>query len=576
MLRFPNPSSTISNFVAVYRVLFENLNGQVVGLDDFVEIVVSANLAASSGYLGKMAISLSTQKDRSLDPLYNQLKMYAELFRLLGWIHPTEERALKYTFTLLGHQIVVAGDHYLPLLGECVLGISYPNNVLTTKGNQDVRPFGLILRSMLACNEALSRDEMIIGPLSADTDRKIETLQNIANKVFELRENSSFVREALETVASRRNVKVNTLKNYTRWPIAIMRDLGWTEKDRLQFRENDQNFEAHKLTRNGKQIVNFLSSSNDIRTDQIDELEWKQKAAISTYAHYSMLERSGFDTRSVSSMLDISDPVLKGSFEEIGVDPAKNLIYSPFQTLSIADIGRIFPPQTASLKQNSQRPKKTTIILKVRARDHLFIKPNLVHHICEDLDNQSKLPLISQIRSLCKTNKLIEQAAFNFANDFKATDKDIFYPSVCELFQILGFESEMSRFGVNYARWDACLISNGLTIPIEIKSPSEEEYLSTKAIRQAVENKIIVLARKEKMTNFNATSLIVGYRIPNERGNLSMLIDDVFHTFGINIGVIDFFTLSQLAFKCVMDNLSIKSNQVTNLRGYLCVSHNPS
>ena len=70
-----------------------------------------------------------------------------------------------------------------------------------------------------------------------------------------------------------------------------------------------------------------------------------------------------------------------------------------------------------------------------------------------------------------------------------------FYPLVTHLLQLLGFRSELSRPGVNYQRWDACVWLHSQAVPIEIKSPSEEEFLSTKAIRQALENKVVLLSR---------------------------------------------------------------------------------
>ena len=67
MLRFPNPGSTIENFVGVYSAAFERLNGQSVDLDDIVDAVVRANLATSSGYMGDEAVARSTRADRSRD-----------------------------------------------------------------------------------------------------------------------------------------------------------------------------------------------------------------------------------------------------------------------------------------------------------------------------------------------------------------------------------------------------------------------------------------------------------------------------------------------------------------------------
>ena len=164
MRRFPNPGSTIDYFVAVYNAAFKHLDARVFNLDDMVAATVEENLATSSGYTGAEAIARSTRLDRTRDPLFNQLKMYAELFRILGWIHRTEQKALNFTFTLLGRQIAEAKEDYLPLMTETVLGISYPSHVLDTQGNYELRPFAFLLRTMLATDDELSRDEMIIGP----------------------------------------------------------------------------------------------------------------------------------------------------------------------------------------------------------------------------------------------------------------------------------------------------------------------------------------------------------------------------------------------------------------------------
>ena len=212
MLRFPNPGSTTNNFVEVYRATFERLYGQVFNLDSMVEVIVEENLATSSGYMGAEAISRSTRRDRSRDPLYNQLKMYAELFRALGWIHPTEQSALSFTHTLLGRQVAEAKQHYLPLLGETVLGISYPSHVLDVRGEHELRPFAFLLLTMLACDGGLSRDEMIVGPLSADTDRSENAVLGVAALVETLREEPGNIADALTRVAAEQNVQVNTLK----------------------------------------------------------------------------------------------------------------------------------------------------------------------------------------------------------------------------------------------------------------------------------------------------------------------------------------------------------------------------
>ena len=54
---------------------------------------------------------------------------------------------------------------------------------------------------------------------------------------------------------------------------------------------------------------------------------------------------------------------------------------------------------------------------------------------------------------------------------------------------------------------------------------------------------MILLARGGLDTELDLTSLIVGYQIPNERGDMSTLIDDIHAAFGFNIGVLDLRTL---------------------------------
>ena len=242
----------MANFVAVYKATFKRYRGQVVKLDDMVQATVEANLATSSGYMGKEAIARSTRKDRSRDPLYNQLKMYAELFRSLGWLRSTESSALNYTFTLLGEQVVAADRHWRSLLGETVLGIVYPSHTIELRGDHDTRPFAAILSTMLACNNGLSRDEMIVGPLSASSDRSKADIADIAAKIMELREEPAVIKGALNELKETRGIQINTLRNYTRWPLAVLRDLGWTERDREPYRRNNKTFDIHRLTALGK------------------------------------------------------------------------------------------------------------------------------------------------------------------------------------------------------------------------------------------------------------------------------------------------------------------------------------
>ena len=570
MLRFPNPGSTINNFVEVYRAVFERLYGQVFNLDSMVEVIVGENLATSSGYMGAEAISRSTRPDRSRDPLYNQLKMYAELFRALGWIHPTEQSALNFTHTLLGRQVAEAKQHYLPLFGETVLGISYPSHVLDVRGEHELRPFAFLLLTMLACDDGLSRDEMIVGPLSAGSDRSENAVAEVAALVETLREQPANIAEALTKVAAEQNVQVNTLKNYTRWPIAVMRDLGWTEKAPRSFRLRRRSFEVHRLTEVGRKVAEGVSASVDLRVHQVDQLPLEEKAAVSIQAHYRMLERAGFDLEPIGPKLRQQEQALDRALAMLGVPSGRSILFSPFQSLSIADIEVIFPPSEADVSVEQREAAMTGTVVGRGSRDHLFVAPRFVPQLREDGDGGTA-ELEQELRQIREVHGSAEESAAAFAQSRESDMQTEFYPLVSKLFHLLGFESGNSRAGVNYQRWDGWVNFDGTVAPVEIKSPTEERSLSTKAIRQALENKVVLLARGGLETTQEATTLIVGYQIPNERGDMSSLIDDVFEAFGIRIGVIDLPTLALLAIRAVTERLTVQADDLRTLRGFLLV-----
>lgn len=570
MLRFPNPGSTLTNFVAVYVAAFEQYRGQIVGLDDLVQATVNANLATSSGHMGQEAIKRSTRKDRSRDGLYNQLKMYAELFRSLGWLRSTQESALNYNFTLLGEQVVAAQRQWKPLFEEGVLGIAYPSHVLELKGAHDIRPFSAILQTMLACNDGLSRDEMIVGPLNTATDRSRKDLSDLAHKVMSLRGKPEEVSAALDEVSAQRGIQINTLKNYTRWPLAVMRDLGWTVKDREPYRNSNRTFQLHRLTPSGKAQALRLRDTIDLRVDQVDQLPFDQKRALSRKAHFAILERAGFDLTHVSQQIQKDEGTVQAALRSLGLPKDKPILFSPFQSLSIADSSAIFPTPEASPAENRLKSVLDGKEVGRGSRDHLFVSPKFVTTARDD-QSEELSALKTQLETLRKNSKSLAQAAHSFAKSRKKDTQTQFYPLIPQLFRLMGFDGDYSRAGVNYQRWDAWVSLKGYVVPIEIKSPTEEEYLLPKAIRQAIENKVILLSRGGLETRRDLSTLVVGYQIPNARGDMSMLIDDVHAAFDFKIGVLDIQTLAHLAIKSVTEGISVDEEQLSRLKGFLDV-----
>lgn len=569
MLRFPNPGSTIENFVRVYGAAFERLSGRTVNLDEIVATVVSANMATSSGYMGEEAVARSTRADRSRDPLYNQLKMYAELFRILGWLHPTPQSALNFTFTLLGQQVVAAGRDVGPLLEECVLGIVYPTPILAVKGDFDLRPFAFILRVMAACDGHLSRDEMIIGPLSAASDRGKKNLDTVVATIQSARESAAASGEAVQAVSDARKIQVNTLQNYTRWPIALLRDLGWATRGPARFR-NGRKYGTFHLTEKGQALAERVDGSVDLRADEAAQLAPEERNALAVVAHFRMLERSGFDIAPLEQRIADAEATAAPVFGRLGTD-GRDLLFSPFQSLSLDDIAAAFAAseKTAHIEEGKGRAAALAAPDGRDDRSHLFVHPNMV--AAEEAGVGGPDALRAELAELLEAHGNIRVAAANFAENHAKDTQTAFYPLVTHLFQILGFESDYSRAGVNYQRWDAYVKVDGYALPVEIKSPTEEVMLSTKAVRQALENKVILLSRGGLETHPELASLVVGNRLPNERGEMSNLIDDVFKAFGLRLGVIDLTTLAHLTLRAMRDGVTIDAGQLSQLRGFLDV-----
>jgi hypothetical protein len=130
-------------------------------------------------------------------------------------------------------------------------------------------------------------------------------------------------------------------------------------------------------------------------------------------------------------------------------------------------------------------------------------------------------------------------------SELSKTAQDRFYPLVADLFQQLGCEAHCGRTGDTSNRVDVEIKWKGKLIPAEVKSPQETHYHDVKSIRQALENKVVCLARYSKITLKNHTSLSVAFDYPNERSDVHELVCDIYKTFGIRVGMVDIHDLME-------------------------------
>ncbi|MDP2716486.1 hypothetical protein [Rheinheimera sp.] len=559
MLRFPNPGSALDNLVNCYLFLYRNINrNEVFDLHDMQELLVSNGLISSSGAMGIEALLRGASKDLSRDKSYNQCKMYAELYRTLGWIQ-SGDKALWYNFTLLGDYIAQGVADSKRLIEECFLGMEYPNRVLSVNGTHEIRPFFTILKTLNYLNGCLSRDEMIFGPLSMDSDITDESFRSMCDELIYYRQNPIEFDKEFNQRLEARGISPVTAGNYTRFPLGALKWLNWAQpiNNKKDYKKSQR---TYQITAHGKTLLSQLAAKKDIRLASIGKLGL-DSSLLSQSAFYGMLERAGFDTSPVASQKQTADAHIKA------VLGTAEIIFSPFQSFeqnSLNEFFSIVPPSSKRVSIYSparlaERSKGLASAISIDLKKALVDSPSAVVR-----DNEFK----KQVQALI-AHKTDEEVIQQLKQRYRTYTKEQFYPLIGQIFSCLGLNCDIPPHGVNSRRWDAIIISDGDSIPMEIKSPTEELNISVKAVRQALENKIILQSRKTEANKFGTSSLAVGYELPNERAEVASLISDIKKVYGIDIAVLGIDYLLKLAIEAIKGSKSLEFEVLAELKGII-------
>ena len=398
---------------------------------------------------------------------------------------------------------------------------------------------------------------MILGPMSYDDDSN-ELLEKI-NEILLARPDFEKLKKMLSEASEALGIQENTMQNYTRFPISVLEYCGWIEKENNKTIYS-KNIKLMKLTEKGQQLVRDLDLYHDERMALFEKRKEKLKKAMANLGFYQMLDRSGYD---VESVLDS----LKKYTDELNAEGVeKDVLFSPYQTLKKEEVDSLLDVKTEKNsiehkgihgiehKGNSEKNVEIADVHIVSGFGTGFTKNDFVNEVLE----------LSQINSF---NKIIKTLLLKY----KTAKKETFYTLVGHMFSIMGFNCKVSRGGVNYERFDAIVEDDKRSIPIEIKSPTEEEHLSTKGIRQALENKIILLSRKTYKTEPDVSSLVVCYMLPNSRAEVNDLINAIKSVYGIKIGVLDFESLLRITCNIVLNNKSVDKKEIEGLEGLINV-----
>lgn len=559
MIRFRNPGTQYTTQIQVFKELYkEYKDAPNFSLEDMAATIAKTKLMTAYGYAGDTALALSKTDNDSLNSTKMNAKMYAEVFRLLGWITSAGKSSYPLVFTYIGEH-VACSDDVLPLYEQCVLGINNPQEIMDVKYSENVRFFKAALFSLEDLDGIMYKHELCLGPMSIN-DLDNDQYKRMVAYLGQLRGAYSRYESAYKKLCDTLDVKPTLPDNSTRLPIAFMKTCSWIESYRTKDLYPPKSLECIRLTDHGKEVAKILHNVKDLRLDEYEVYSEDKQRSLIRLGTYSMLYRSGYNLSPVKGVLDKDSQNCKDILE------GKPLLFSPYQTLhhEIVD-------DALSIKRTiSGSHSSTTILPEVNRTDTLIhdIKLNKVNDVTVS-DQDSEIAGFRNLVEELKNNGLSKEKIINkIFSDCISDTQTKFYPFIAMLFRVMGFDCQASRPGDNGARWDAIIVDKNESIPIEIKSPTEEQHLSLKAIRQALENKVILLSRETHPTLPETTSLAVGYYNPNDRAEVMNLMNDLKNAYGYSIGVLDLKTILTIAVTIILESKMFDVEKFNRLEGF--------
>lgn len=558
MIRFRNPISDINVLIENFKKIYvEFSNMDYFDLDNIAEFFAREQLASSSGYIGDEALKRSYLiKDDSRKSMKMQAKSYAELFRFLGWI-TSGEKALNFNFTYLGVHVAVSGDGSKLLFEQCLLGVEYPNHVLDVKFSDKNKPFVNMLLFADKLDGKIHRDEILLGAMNLLDGYSNDEIESKLLYLKRIRETKSIdkINDEINNLASANMMKVNSVRNLTRFVISSLEFTGWFKRKKLKLYGKSSLFLI--LTEKGKIIVEQIKKSLILKGDSID-IESDDAKIISELAMLCMFRRANFD---------VDEEIRKYDFklEQLCLQSGKSdIIFSPFQYFSGTELEFVLPNYILQKGTEHRTVEIETNMNILSIKSEAVVEAKKSELSKNERMNKILLSRISTV------NGDLNKATNIFMNDIVSMKQKDFYPLVAN---ILGYIFNRDAFappaGNNNMRYDVMIPDDNYSIPVEVKSPTEEEMLSVKAIRQAVENKVLLLARKPYNTTFEVSSFACGFKLPNDRSDVYKLIEEIYKTYGISVAILDMASLINVAFYCAKNKKYYDVSEFIGKRGVI-------
>ena len=326
MIRFRNPGTQYTTQIQVFRELYKEYKDvPYFTLDDMAATIAKTKLMTAYGYAGDAALALSNTDNDSLNSTKMNAKMYAEVFRLLGWITSAGKGSYPLVFTYIGEHAACT-DEVLPLYEQCVLGINNPQNIMDVKYDEKVRFFKAALFSLEDLDGIMYKHELCLGPMSID-DLDNGQYRRMISYIKGLRGSYKRYESAYQDLCDDLDVKPTLPDNSTRLPIAFMKTCNWIESKRTKSLYPPKSLECICLTEHGKEVAVSLHGMKDLRLDEYSSYSEHHQQSLIRLGVYSMLLRAGYNTEPVKDIME------KDTKECADILEGKQLLFSPYQTL---------------------------------------------------------------------------------------------------------------------------------------------------------------------------------------------------------------------------------------------------
>lgn len=558
MIRFRNSGSDPENQVTILGLLHESFqDGSAFDLEEFANTVAQKHMMSSNGFSGKQALDESRTDDKSKDSMLMDSKLYVEVFRMLGWLVPKEpQQSYPVVISFLGEHIAKSATNWKPLYRECLINmISQTEFTTNVKYSENCRPMVAILQFAIELDGIITSREMCMGPMCLN-DNTPNSFTKLCEELRDLRNKTDAERKAaFRKFAKNLDMQENSVVNCTRFPIAALVGAGFLKPISKIIGGKTQH--CFEITKAGRDICSTVMSLRDMRLDEFNKYAKKEQDALIRLGFFSMLERAGYDISAKASTVRRDKQTCKHILN------GKNILFSPYQILHKDLVNNAL----GITQEHGVRKVIGNVVCTKKVVPKTIVSLNQDSTVPQHLSDEAKrwVQEIAQ-RAKGKSAKEITHEIFEEIEDY---EQNKFYPLVVALLEILGFTCILSRAGDNGNRWDAMISDPQRSIPIEIKSPRESSTLTLKAIRQALENKIVLLSRKTYKTAQETSSLAVCYKLPNDRADAQRLIEDIFITYNISIGVVGIENLIGSAANIIINNKSFSRETLCNLKGFL-------